>query len=66
MRVLVRYHDAKSIIGLSTILSVSDELQSVHNFKVVFLIDHTTLWQDFMQSKKTMRKTHSTDNSPAL
>ena len=47
---LVRYHDAKSMIGFSTILCVRDELlaQSAHNFKVVFLINRTTLWQEFM------------------
>ena len=40
----------KSIIGFSTILCVSDEmrLQSAHNFKVVFLIDRTTLWQELI------------------
>ena len=43
---LVRYHSAKSMIGFSTILCVSDE--SAHNFKVVFLIDHTTFWHEFM------------------
>ena len=32
--------------------------QSAHNFKVVFLIHRTTLWQEFMmQSKKTVSKT---------
>ena len=38
---LVRYHGAKSMIDFSTILCVFDEL-------VVFLIDRTTLWQEFM------------------
>ena len=47
---LVCYHDATSMIGFSTILCVSDDCfaQSVHNFKAVFLINRTTLWQELM------------------
>ena len=39
------------MIAFSTILCVSDA-QSAHNFKVVFLIHRTTLWQEFMMSAK--------------
>ena len=47
---LMGYHTVKSMIGFSTILRISDELlaQSMHNFKVVFLVDLTTLCQEFM------------------
>ena len=38
---LAGYHDAKSMIGFSTILCISDEFQD-------FLIDSTTLWQELM------------------
>ena len=40
---LMPYHAAKSVIGFSKILYDSDEL-----LKVVFLIVHTTLWQEFI------------------
>ena len=43
----VRYHDAKSTISFSTILT-NCFAQSALNFKVVFIIDRTTLWQEFM------------------
>ena len=48
---MVRYHDAKSMIGFFSQLCVfltNCFVQSVHNFKFVRLIDHTTLWQEFM------------------
>ena len=40
-------------------------VQLAHNFKVVFLIDHMTLWQEFMihQSKKTVSKSFSFDRT---
>ena len=45
---LISYHGAKSTIGFSKILCVSDELLQAHNFGVVSLIDRTTLLQEFM------------------
>ena len=54
---LVHYHGAKSMIVFSTILCFAP---SAHNFKVVFLIDRTTLWQEFMMHPAIAIE----DNSP--
>ena len=47
---LVRYHGAKSVIIFpqSCAFLTNCFAQLKHNFKVVFLIKRTTLWQDFM------------------
>ena len=60
---LVRYHGTKSMIGFSTILCVSDEL---HNFKVVFLINRTSLWQEFMMHHAIAIEENSEQNHHIL
>ena len=47
---LVCYHGAKSIIGIPQFCAFLTNCitQSAHISKLVFLIDRTTLWQEFV------------------
>ena len=65
-----KFHDwvlqnSKSMIGFCTIACVANELlrQSVHNFKVIFLNERTTLWQEFHcnRRKQWVKPSHYTE-----
>ena len=65
---LVPYHGTKSMISFFTILT-NCFMQSPHNFKAVFLIDRTIMWEGFMmqnrdtQSNKTVTKSFTFDRT---